>query len=325
MNELETIKAPIKEDLRYFETEFKQALNSDVKLINSISGFLVKNRGKRIRPILTLLCARLCDTPSKYSYKAAAMMELLHVATLIHDDIVDDAKMRRGKPSIKQVWKNKISVLMGDFILSKALINMVNLKNFDALDLISQTAEKLSAGEIMQIEKSLTRNMPKEVYYDMINQKTASLIAASCELGAITTTNDKSDRKSTFEYGNNLGMAFQIKDDLFDFLGSENETGKDSGGDVKKNMITLPLIFCLENATRSEKKKLKTLVGPKKKSSSNLREINDLISELGGFDYSKNKLQEFSDKAVAAIDDYDDSETKNSLIKLVEFNVSRLK
>ena len=325
MNELETIKAPIKEDLRYFETEFKQALNSDVKLINSISGFLVKNRGKRIRPILTLLCARLCDTPSKYSYKAAAMMELLHVATLIHDDIVDDAKMRRGKPSIKQVWKNKISVLMGDFILSKALINMVNLKNFDALDLISQTAEKLSAGEIMQIEKSLTRNMPKEVYYDMINQKTASLIAASCELGAITTTNDKSDRKSTFEYGNNLGMAFQIKDDLFDFLGSENETGKDSGGDVKKNMITLPLIFCLENSTRSEKKKLKALVRSKKKSNSNLREINDLISELGGFDYSKNKLQEFSDKAVAAIDGYDDSEIKNSLIKLVEFNVSRLK
>ena len=325
MNELEIIKAPIKEDLTYFETEFKQTLNSDVKLINSISDFLVKNRGKRIRPILTLLCARLCDNPSKYSYKAAAMMELLHVATLIHDDIVDDAKMRRGKPSIKQVWKNKISVLMGDFILSKALINMVNLKNFDALDLISKTAEKLSAGEIMQIEKSLTRIMPKEVYYDMINQKTASLIAASCELGAITTTNDKSDRKSTFEYGNNLGMAFQIKDDLFDFLGSENETGKDSGGDVKKNMITLPLIFCLENATRSEKKKLKTLVGSKKKSKSNLREINDLIAELGGFDYSKNKLQEFSDKAVAAIDNYDDSETKNSLIKLVEFNVSRLK
>ena len=325
MNELEIIKAPIKEDLTYFETEFKQALNSDVKLINSISGFLVKNRGKRIRPILTLLCARLCDTPSKYSYKAAAMMELLHVATLIHDDIVDDAKMRRGKPSIKQVWKNKISVLMGDFILSKALINMVNLKNFDALDLISQTAEKLSAGEIMQIEKSLTRNMPKEVYYDMINQKTASLIAASCELGAITTTNDKSDRKSTFEYGNNLGMAFQIKDDLFDFLGSENETGKDSGGDVKKNMITLPLIFCLENSTRSGKKKLKTLVRSKKKSNSNLREINDLIAELGGFNYSKNKLQEFSDKAVSAIDGYDDSEIKNSLIKLVEFNVSRLK
>ena len=325
MNELEIIKAPIKEDLTYFETEFKQALNSDIKLINSISGFLVKNRGKRIRPILTLLCARLCDNPSKYSYKAAAMMELLHVATLIHDDIVDDAKMRRGKPSIKQVWKNKISVLMGDFILSKALINMVNLKNFDALDLISQTAEKLSAGEIMQIEKSLTRNMPKEVYYDMINQKTASLIAASCELGAITTTNDKSDRKSTFKYGNNLGMAFQIKDDLFDFLGSENETGKDSGGDVKKNMITLPLIYCLENATRSEKKKLKTLVGSKKRSNSNLREINELISELGGFDYSKNKLLEFSDKAVAAIDGYDDSETKYSLIKLVEFNVSRLK
>ena len=174
MSTLEKIKQPIAKDMIQFQSEFKLALNSEVKMINSISGYLVKNRGKTIRPILTLLCSRLCGNPTTSSYKAAAMMELLHVATLIHDDIVDDAKMRRGKPSIKQIWKNKISVLMGDFILSKALINMVNLRNFDALDLISQTAEKLSAGEIMQIEKSLTRSMPKEVYYEMIIQKTAT-------------------------------------------------------------------------------------------------------------------------------------------------------
>ena len=324
MISLKQITPPILDDIDIFKTEFKEALNSEVKLINSISGYLLKNRGKNIRPIMTLLCARLCGNPTKNTYKAAVMMELLHVATLIHDDIVDDAKIRRGKPSIKHIWKNKISVLMGDFILSKALINMVGLKDFDALDLISRTAEKLSAGEIMQIEKSLTRNMPKNVYYDMINQKTASLIAASCELGAITTTKVSTDRKSTFDYGENLGMAFQIKDDLFDFLGSENQTGKDHGGDVKKNMLTLPLIYSIENASRIGRNRIKSLVRKKKKSVKILKEINDIIYDSGGFDYAKKKLDEFSDKATDSISSYADSEIKKSLINLVIFNKERV-
>ena len=324
MISLKQITPPILDDIDIFKTEFKEALNSEVKLINSISGYLLKNRGKTIRPIMTLLCARLCGNPTKNTYKAAVMMELLHVATLIHDDIVDDAKIRRGKPSIKHIWKNKISVLMGDFILSKALINMVGLKDFDALDLISRTAEKLSAGEIMQIEKSLTRNMPKNVYYDMINQKTASLIAASCELGAITTTKVSTDRKSTFDYGENLGMAFQIKDDLFDFLGSENQTGKDHGGDVKKNMLTLPLIYSIENASRIGRNRIKSLVRKKKKSVKILKEINDIIYDSGGFDYAKKKLDEFSDKATDSISSYAESEIKKSLINLVVFNKERV-
>ena len=324
MISLKQITSPIYDDIHIFKTEFKEAINSEVKLINSISGYMLKNRGKTIRPILTLLCARLCGKPTKNTYKAAAMMELLHVATLIHDDIVDDAKMRRGKPSIKQIWKNKISVLMGDFILSKALINMVGLKDFDALNLISSTAEKLSAGEIMQIEKSLTRNMSKNVYYDMINQKTASLIAASCELGAITTTKVNTDRKSTFDYGENLGMAFQIKDDLFDFLGSENQTGKDHGGDVKKNMLTLPLIYSIENTSRAGRNRLKSLVREKKKSVKILKEINDIIYDSGGFDYAKKKLDEFSDKATDSISSYSESEIKKSLINLVIFNKERV-
>ena len=325
MISLKQITSPILDDIDIFKTEFKEALNSEVKLINSISGYLLKNRGKTIRPIMTLLCARLCGNPTKNTYKAAVMMELLHVATLIHDDIVDDAKIRRGKPSIKHIWKNKISVLMGDFILSKALINMVGLKDFDALDLISRTAEKLSAGEIMQIEKSLTRNMPKNVYYDMINQKTASLIAASCELGAITTTKVNTDRKSTFDYGENLGMAFQIKDDLFDFLGSENQTGKDHGGDVKKNMLTLPLIYSIENASRTGRNRIKSLVRKKKKSVKILKEINDIIYDAGGFDYAKKKLDEFSDKATDSISSYVESEIKKSLVNLVIFNKERVR
>ena len=324
MISLKQITSPILDDIDIFKTEFKEALNSEVKLINSISGYLLKNRGKTIRPIMTILCARLCGNPTKNTYKAAVMMELLHVATLIHDDIVDDAKIRRGKPSIKHIWKNKISVLMGDFILSKALINMVGLKDFDALDLISRTAEKLSAGEIMQIEKSLTRNMPKNVYYDMINQKTASLIAASCELGAITTTKVSTDRKSTFDYGENLGMAFQIKDDLFDFLGSENQTGKDHGGDVKKNMLTLPLIYSIENASRTGRNRIKSLVRKKKKSVKILKEINDIIYDSGGFDFAKKKLDEFSDKATDSISSYAESEIKKSLINLVIFNKERV-
>jgi len=325
MNSLDSIKSPILKDIKLYEVEFKVALDSNVKIINSISSYLIKNRGKGVRPILTLLCSRLCGGTTNNSYKAAAMMELLHVATLIHDDIVDDALLRRGKPSIKRIWNNKISVLMGDFILSKALINMVQLNDFDSLELISNTAEKLSAGEILQIEKSLTRNMTKEVYYNMINQKTASLIAASCELGALTTSRTKRDRNNMKNYGENLGMAFQIKDDLFDFLGSENQTGKDTGGDVKRNMVTLPLIFSIENSKKSNGKKLKSLMRKKKKSSYDLNEINNLIDISGGFTYSKKKLDEFSNLAIQSLSDYSDSNIKDALVNLVYFNAERSK
>ena len=323
MTRLDKIIIPIAGDLLQYEKEFKVALDSEVKLINSVSNYLIKNKGKSFRPILTLLCSRLCGQPTINTYKAAAMMELLHVATLIHDDIVDDAKTRRGKPSIKQIWKNKISVLMGDYILSKALINMVSLKDFEALDLISKTAEKLSAGEILQMEKSITRNMTKNIYYDMINQKTASLISSSCELGAITTSKSDIDRKATSEYGKNLGMAFQIKDDLFDFLGSEFQTGKESGGDVKKNMLTLPLIYSIESTSRKERNRLKAIIRKKKKSSETIMEIKEIIEKSGGFNYANKKLDEFSSNAIDSISSYNDGEIKNSLIELVHFNKDR--
>ena len=323
MTRLDKIIIPIAGDLLQYEREFKSALDSEVKLINSVSNYLIKNKGKSFRPILTLMCSRLCGQPTIHTYKAAAMMELLHVATLIHDDIVDDAKTRRGKPSIKQIWKNKISVLMGDYILSKALINMVSLKDFEALELISKTAEKLSAGEILQMEKSITRNMTKNIYYDMINQKTASLISSSCELGAITTSKSDIDRKATSEYGKNLGMAFQIKDDLFDFLGSEFQTGKESGGDVKKNMLTLPLIYSIESTSRKERNRLKAIIRKKKKSTETIMEIKEIIEKSGGFNYANEKLDEFSSNAIDSISSYNDGEIKNSLIELVHFNKER--
>lgn len=322
---LKQITAPILEDIKIFQKEFENALDSEVRLINSISKYMIRNKGKNIRPILTILSARLCGKPTLNSYKAAAMMELLHVATLIHDDVVDDATLRRGKPSVNRVWKNKLSILMGDFILSKALINMVGLRDFDALEQISITAEKLSAGEILQIEKSITRSMTEEVYFEMIGQKTASLIATSCELGAITTTKKDNDRAATHTFGQNLGLAFQIKDDLFDLLGSESDTGKNSGGDVKQNMVTLPLIFSKENMSRLEYRELKKLLRTKKKNRSIIKKISDMVEETGGIDYAKKKLDEFSELAVNAINVYPESEVKTSLIDLVAFNASRVK
>ena len=322
---LKQITQPIIEDVKIFQGEFENALNSDVRLINTISKYMIKNKGKNIRPILTILSARLCGEPTINSYRAAAMMELLHVATLIHDDVVDDATLRRGRPSINRVWKNKISVLMGDFILSKALINMVGLKDFDALEQISSTAEKLSAGEILQIEKSLTRSMTEDVYFEMISQKTASLIATSCELGAITTTKEEKDRQATFSFGENLGMAFQIKDDLFDLLGNENDTGKNNGGDVKRNMATLPLIFSKNNMSRSEHRKLKKLLDVKKKSRSVISQIVEIIEETGGVNYARKKLDEYSQKAIESILPYPDTPIRQSMLDLVDFNASRVK
>ena len=320
---LKHITDPIFEDIKLFEEEFRNALRSEVRLINLIGKYIIRHKGKHIRPVLTILSSRVCGQPTMNSYRAAAMIELLHVATLIHDDVVDEAEKRRGFPSINRVWKNKISVLMGDFVLSKTLINMVGLKDFAALQLIADTAEKLAAGEILQIEKSLTRSMNEDVYFDMIYQKTASLISTSCELGAITSTGKESDRNAMVTYGTKLGMAFQVKDDLFDLLGSEQQTGKDLGADVKRNMVTLPLIHSYENLTRTETRQVKKILGLKKKSKSDLNTLKDIVNDAGGFTYAEQKIEEFNHQALYAISPYPDSPYKQSMVDLISFNAQR--
>ena len=320
---LKNITKPLKDDLKLFQKEFDSSLNSNVRIINIVSKYLIRNRGKNIRPILTLLAARLCGEPSLNSYRASAMVELLHLATLVHDDVVDDATIRRGFTSINKVWKNKISILMGDFILSKALINMISIKDFDALECISNTAEKLSSGELLQLEKSITKTMSENVYFDMIKQKTASLIACSCELGAITTKKKKSDREAMYSYGENLGIAFQIKDDLLDLLGSENEIGKNKGGDIKRNMVTLPLIYAKRKMSGRQNRILKNLLNQLKKNKNVLDKIINLIKEAGGIKYTTDKLDYFSNKALGDIEPYPESEFKESMINLVLFNKNR--
>ena len=323
LKSLKHITDPIFEDIKLFEEEFRNALRSEVRLINLVGKYIIRHKGKHIRPVLIILSSRVCGQPTLNSYRAAAMIELLHIATLIHDDVVDEAEKRRGFPSINRVWKNKIAVLMGDFILSKTLINMVGLKDFAALQLIADTAEKLAAGEILQIEKSLTRSMNEDVYFDMIYQKTASLISTSCELGAITSTGKESDRNAMVTYGTKLGMAFQVKDDLFDLLGSEQQTGKDLGADVKRNMVTLPLIHTYENLTRTETRQVKKILGLKKKSKSDLNTLKDIVNDAGGFTYAEQKIDEFNHQALDAISPYPDSPYKQSMVDLISFNAQR--
>ncbi|MFQ6613788.1 MAG: polyprenyl synthetase family protein [Fidelibacterota bacterium] len=322
---LSEIIEPVKADLKGFDHEFDAALHSDVTLINTIGKFLIKTKGKHVRPVITLLASHLCGKPTENTYRAAAMIELLHLATLIHDDVVDEAKHRRSWPSANRIWKNKISVLMGDYILSKSLIYMIRLKNFDALEAIAATAESLSAGEILQIEKSLKRKITEEVYFKMISQKTASLMATSAELGAITTTGRETDRKKMYTYGINLGIAFQVKDDLFDLLGAEASTGKDMGADVKRNMRTLPLIYALDQADTSRRNQIHRLLKSAKKSTQALSELRNVIETAGGIAHAEKRLHEYSQKAIRALNDYPPSPYKQSMIRLLEFNAQRNK
>ncbi|MEE8341616.1 MAG: polyprenyl synthetase family protein [Candidatus Neomarinimicrobiota bacterium] len=322
---LKEITKPIKSDLDKFQIEFEAALHSDVKLINTVSKFIIQRRGKRFRPILTILSAHICGKPTDNTYSAASVMELLHIATLIHDDIVDDAQYRRGWPSLNRVWKNKISLLMGDYVLSKSLIYMVKMKNFKVLESIARTAEDLSSGELMQIEKSISKNMDEKAYYKMIEKKTASLIATACELGALTASDDEADHQALRIFGGNLGIAFQIKDDLFDLLGNQSETGKDLAQDVISNMITLPTVYGMNNSDKQTAKEIKRLLRKVKKDNKVIKELKQLIESTGGFEYAKKKISDFSEKALDAIGTYPDTIYKQKLVDLVNYNGSRNK
>ena len=321
--ELKKIIDPIVDDMKIFQKEFEFALKSEVRLINVIARYLLKHKGKAIRPILTILSSRLCGGPTVNSYKAAAMVELLHLATLMHDDVVDEAKKRRGFPTIHKIWKNKTAIIMGDYILSQVLTNLIRLRDFDALDLISETAKRLSSGEMLQIERSLKKTMSEETYFKMVSDKTASLISTCCELGVITTSKNDQHKAALREYGEKLGVAFQIKDDLFDILGSSSEMGKDTNSDVTKNMITLPIIHTLSSSiTISERRHIKkTLSGGEKRR--DLIKLTNIVSDHGGFDYAQLKLKEISDDAIAALDIFPDSKYKRSMIDLCLYNIKR--
>jgi len=322
-NMLDKISSPIQSDLKEFDKHFINSLNSDVKTINTIVNYIVRKKGKRLRPRLSLLSAKICGDVNIKTHKVASLLEILHVATLIHDDVVDDSELRRGWPSVGKLWKNKLSILVGDYLFSKALTNMAAIESMNSVKILANLASRLSQGEILQIEKAISKNINEETYFKMISDKTASLFSASCKLGAITATNDDKKITALSNFGELLGQAFQIKDDLFDIVGNIGSTGKPSGYDLKKNMLTLPLIHIFDKMSYTEQRffkiKLKMLLRKNK-----FKSIKKLIIEEGGIEYAESKLLEVSKSARYELEIFKDCKEKDSLITALEFNLNRL-
>ena len=316
------VSSPILEHLDQFQKFYRDSLNSEIKLINTVIGYISRKKGKQLRPHLCLLSASLCGEPNDNTYRSAALIEMIHVATLIHDDVVDEADLRRGWPSVNRIWKNKLSILVGDFMFSKALSNMIKLKDFDALEILSTTSERLSQGEIQQIEKAIKKDMTEDIYYEMVSDKTASLFSASCKLGAISVTEESDKREAMSSFGEKFGLVFQIKDDLLDITGNIEGLGKPAGFDLKKNMLTLPLIYLFENLNRSEAKTLKRKIGKHVKRSE-LKEVKRLIEQNGGIEYAEKQIDRLSKDAISELDIFPDSKYKQALIAALEFNFNR--
>jgi len=321
---LDDLLRPIQAELNSFQHYFENALKSHVFLINQVMKYVIAQKGKKMRPMLLLLSAKLSGDCTEQTYSAATLVEVLHTATLVHDDVVDEAETRRGLPSINSIWRNKISVLIGDYLFSKALVKMVALKHPEMLALLAHTADKLVSGEIDQIDRARSDTMTEEAYYAMIEDKTASLLATGCKLGAMTTSDDEKVWDALYEYGRNFGIAFQIKDDLFDFEGRASSVGKPIGLDVKHNMVTLPLIHALQQCDKPAQREFKRIL---KRGSDKLIQQNvlEFINRYGGLEYTKAKLQDYSDKAKASLTGFPDSPIKYSMIQFIDFNIQREK
>jgi len=321
---LDDLLRPIQAELNSFQHYFENALKSHVFLINQVMKFVIAQKGKKMRPMLLLLSARLNGECTEKTYSAATLVEVLHTATLVHDDVVDEAETRRGLPSINSIWRNKISVLIGDYLFSKALVKMVELEEPAMLKLLASTADKLVTGEIDQIDRARSDSMTEASYYAMIEDKTASLLATGCKLGAMTTSKDEEVWDALYEYGRNFGIAFQIKDDLFDFEGRAASVGKPIGLDVKHNMVTLPLIHALQQCDKQEQRAFKRMI-KRGKADQVQKQVLEFINRYGGLEYTKLKLQEYSDKAKASLDRFPDSPVKHSMIQFIDFNIQREK
>lgn len=324
---LKDIIAPIKEDLAAFEREFKHMLRSDIFLVDQVVRYLVSRRGKRLRPILVLLVSRLNGKPpTEKRLKAAAILELLHTATLVHDDVVDDSYHRRGIPSINSIWKNKVSVLMGDYLFSKSLLAMLHIGDNKAFEIISHTAERMSQGELLQLERQRDYWMEEEIYFRLIADKTGALISAACQLGSLAGEQSEAEVAMMGVFGEKAGIAFQIRDDLLDLLGQESQTGKPTGNDLRENKITLPLLHALKQAEKPEAKSMIRLVrnGSNWRSRGNeYRRILEFIERHDGVGYANKTAQRMADEALSLLNAYSNSPYKEALANLVRFVTSR--
>ena len=322
--DIDQIKKPIDTDLEVFEKTFKEVVKSNVSLLDIITRYIVKSKGKQMRPMFVFLTAKMMGTSNESTQRAAALIELLHTATLVHDDVVDDSNRRRGFFSINALWKNKVAVLVGDFLLSKGMLLALENKDFDLLEIVSHATKQMSEGELLQIEKARRLDITEEVYFDVIKKKTASLIASCCAAGAASVGAPKENVQQMHDFGEHVGIAFQIRDDLFDFQ-FNNKSGKPVGGDIKEKKMTLPLIYMLNNMSYTERKKTILKI---KFQSNKTKIVEDIIKQVnasGGMEYAEQKMQSHLKEAIALLNNQDNNEYKEALIGLVNYAINRKK
>lgn len=323
MIEIKKIKEPIKEEMEVFEKKFKTSMMSEISLLNRITFFIVKRKGKQIRPMFVFLVAKLLgnEKVNERSYRGAALIELIHTATLVHDDIVDDSYKRRGFFSINTLWKNKIAVLVGDYLFSKGLLLSVDNKDFDLLKIISEVVKEMSEGELLQLEKSRDFEITENIYYEIIRKKTAVLIASCCSIGATSVMSSQSDIDKIYEFGELLGMIFQIKDDLFDY--TNKMIGKPTGIDLREKKITLPLIYTINNVDRKEKKWIINSIKNHNKEKKIINKIIKKVINAGGLEFSLKKINSFKEKALNILYTFPKSKYRDSLELLINYIINR--
>ncbi|AQS93857.1 MULTISPECIES: polyprenyl synthetase family protein [Polaribacter] len=323
MNLVEQIKQPIIKEMELFEEKFKDSMLSKVPLLNRITYYIVRRKGKQMRPMFVFLVAKMVSDGGfdERTYRGASVVELIHTATLVHDDVVDDSNRRRDFFSINALWKNKIAVLVGDFLLSKGLLLSIDNEDFDLLKLISIAVREMSEGELLQIEKARKLDITEAVYFDIIRKKTATLIAACCGIGAASVGVNQDCVRKMRKFGEYIGIAFQIKDDLFDY--SDAKIGKPTGIDIKEQKMTLPLIYTLNNCSKKEKAWLINSIKKHNKNKKRVKEVIAFVKANGGIDYTIDKMNSYKSKALAILKDFPDSEYKNSLSTMIDYVVER--
>lgn len=318
---LDDIKKPILREMEDFEQKFRASMKTRVLLLDKIMSYIVKRKGKQMRPMFVFLSAGTCGEINESTFRGASLIELLHTATLVHDDVVDEANYRRGFFSVNALWKNKIAVLVGDFLLSRGLILSVENKDFNLLGIVTDAVREMSEGELLQMEKSRRLDITEEVYYEIIRQKTASLIASCCAVGASSSGASSEMVEQMRLFGQNIGMAFQIKDDLFDY--GEMEIGKPVGIDIKEKKMTLPLIHALSKASWMEKRRIISIVKNESDKPRKVREVIEYVKKSGGIEYANSVMSRFHEDALNILHSFPDSSYKRSLIQLVQFTIER--
>jgi octaprenyl-diphosphate synthase len=317
------IRKPIEHEMEVFEEKFSKLMLSNVPLLNRITHYIIKRKGKQMRPMLIFLCSKLLNSGklNEKVYRGASVIELIHTATLIHDDVVDESNKRRGFFSINAIWKNKIAVLVGDFLLSKGMLLCIDNKDYDILDVISESVKQMSEGELLQIEKSKKLDIDEETYFEIIKKKTASLISSCCKIAAISVGSKPNQIKKIARLGLNIGISFQIKDDLFDY--GKRRIGKPRGIDIKQKKLTLPLIYTINKVERREKKWLISSLKKSKKNKALINQIISLVKETGGLDYAIEKMNMYHELALDELEIFDDSSYKESLTKMINYVIHR--